>query len=172
MIDEKDLLQSQHQEQNSEDEQEEIFTPLQPTSRRDIRALGFHYVYAVDRNDYKASLDDVVAQFEKEFNVVVPDDSYAITLAQGAIDHRDELDTIFEPVLKNWDIGRIGCCTKLILRMGVWELRSTDKEAAVILNEAVELAKAFAEKDSFKFVNGVLDEVAQSLGRRTEEKSA
>ena len=138
--------------------------PLEPKSRRELRALAFHYVYAVDRNDYQVTLEDVVEQFAQNFNVLIPDDSYALTLATGGITHRDEMDSIMAPVLENWKIDRLGVCTRLIMRMALWEMKYGEKDAKIVINEAIELAKAFAEKDSFKFVNGVLDEIATEYG--------
>jgi len=44
--------------------------------------------------------------------------------------------------------------------MGAWELLFTDTPTSIIINEAIELAKDFAEKDAYKFVNGLLDKVA------------
>ena len=135
---------------------------LSPTSRRDLRALAFHLVYAVDRFDYVVSLKQVVSGFRRGFHVVIPDDSYAISLARGAIEEREKLDAFIRPLLKNWRLERLGCCTKLILRLALWELQQPDAIASVIINEAIELAKAFAEKDAYKFVNGVLDTLNKS----------
>jgi N utilization substance protein B len=47
--------------------------------------------------------------------------------------------------------------TKLILRFALWELAQATTAPSVVLNEAIELAKCFSEKDAYKFINGVLD---------------
>ena len=52
---------------------------------------------------------------------------------------------------------------RLILRMAVWELRQPEAARAVVLNEAIELARRFSSEDAVKFVNGVLDAVSRSL---------
>src|SRR5579872_5056152 len=77
-------------------------------------------------------------------------------------DHRDELDEKFKPLLENWRFERIGTSTKLILRFATWELEHGDTDPRIVINEAVELGKAFAEKDAYKFINGVLDRIVKS----------
>jgi N utilization substance protein B len=60
-----------------------------------------------------------------------------------------------------------------VLRLGTWELlRRTDVPRAVILDEAVELAKAYGTEESSAFVNGVLNRVAENLGRKDEPRNA
>jgi len=131
---------------------------IKPTSRRDIRALAFHYVYAVDRSDNAVTVREVVQQFKKGFGVIIPTDSYAIRVAEGVTSQRVELDALICPYLRNWKLDRLGCCTLLILRIAFWELQQAEAISSVVINEAVELAKAFAEKDAYKFVNGILDQ--------------
>ena len=59
--------------------------------------------------------------------------------------------------LNGWKIDRLGQCTKIILRIGMWELFNTYTPGHIVINEAVELAQGFSEKDAYKFVNGLLD---------------
>jgi transcription antitermination protein NusB len=135
-----------------------------PISRRDLRALAFHLFYAVDRFDYAISIDDVVKDFADGFDLQIPDDSHAIFMAKGAVEMRNEIDEQIKPLLKNWKIERLGCCTLLILRLALWELRQSDAIPSVIINEAIELAKCYAEKDAYKFINGILDEACKQMG--------
>ncbi len=130
-----------------------------PTTQRALRSLAFHLVYAVDRSDYEISLDEIANIVRKDYGVRFEDDSFALKLAKGAIDNRESLDATIEPLLTSWKINRLGCCTRLILRIAVWELLNTDTAPTVVINEAIELSKAFAEKDAFKFINGILDNV-------------
>lgn len=133
-------------------------------SRRDLRALAFHLFYAVDRFDYSITVDDVVKDFADGFDLQIPSDSLAIVMAKGAVEMRQELDEQIKPLLKNWKIERLGCCTLLILRLALWELRQDDAIPSVAINEAIELAKCYAEKDAYKFVNGILDEACKQMG--------
>ncbi|MFC1894328.1 transcription antitermination factor NusB [Candidatus Dependentiae bacterium] len=127
-------------------------------SRRSERALAFQILYASDRDDYSVPLDQVIQRFRYGFDIDIQDDSIVVKMVEGAIDMRDDLDEEINPLLKNWKINRLGCCTLLILRLALWELKQSDGIPSIVINEAVELAKCFAEKDSYKFINGILDE--------------
>lgn len=132
--------------------------PIKPDSQRAHRALAFHFVYAADRSDYSTTLEEIVAGYKAEFGLVLEDDAFAITMARGAITHREELDALIAPILENWKLDRLSCATRLILRLALWERKYTDTPDTIVINEAVELARAFAEEDAYRLVNGVLDQ--------------
>jgi len=127
-----------------------------------MRALAFHFLYAMDRLDYAVSLDEVVQCFRTGFNVVVDDASLSILMARGTLEVREELNEQIKPLLRNWRLERLGCCTRIILQLALWELQQEEAIPSIVINEAIELAKAFAEKDAYKFVNGILDEAYKS----------
>lgn len=143
---------------------DELVRGLRSSSRRDERILAFFIIYAADRFDYTITIEELLEQFREGFEVEVAGDSFALTLARNTIDMRQDLDEQIKPYLKNWKLERLGCCTRLILRMAVWELRQQDAIPSIIINEAIELAKTFAEKDAYKFINGILDEIGKALG--------
>jgi len=156
---------------NKGDCQKELEKRFKVLSRRDVRSLALHLVYAADRSDYTTPLEEVVQRFRDGYKIDIPEDSYAITLARGAIEQRDALDERLRPLLKNWSFERLGCCTRLILRLALWELQQPEAVPNIIINEAVELAKAFTEKDAYKFVNGILDKVSKvEETKRSPEK--
>jgi len=128
-------------------------------SRRDIRALIFHLLYAIESFNYETSLESVVDNFNRGLKLDIPLDCEVIEIAKSVIKERDSLDKMIEPLLDNWRLERIGVCTKLILRLSIWEIKNTDTPPNVIINEAIELAKCFSEKDAYRFVNGILDEI-------------
>ena len=137
-------------------------------SRREARALAFQLLYAADRQDYSVPLEQIIQQFSSGFNLEIPADSLAVQITQGVIQTQKELDLQINPLLENWKITRLGCCTLLVLRIALWELRQPDAIPTVIINEAIELAKCFAEKDAYKFVNGILDEYCKKMGLSDE----
>lgn len=130
-------------------------------SRRDVRALIFYLLYAAEAFDYQESLEAIVDNFNRGFNVAIPIDSEVVHVARSVIDQRDSLDELYKPFLSNWRFDRIGVSTRLILRFATWELESSEIDPRIIINEAVELAKRFAEKDAYKFVNGILDRLVK-----------
>ncbi len=132
-------------------------------SRREVRSLIFHILYSMEAFDSSISLSALIDNYNRGFNLDIPEDSDVFTVSKMVIDQRDKLDDIIKPLLDNWRFDRIGMSTKLILRFAIWELLNTDTSPEIIINEAIELAKCFAEADAYKFVNGILDKVAKSL---------
>ncbi len=150
------------QEQSNDVNQTQIIA-YEDLSRRDVRSLIFHLLYAVDAFEYQESLQSIVDMFCDGYNLVIPRHSEAFSVVNQIIAQKDMLDKQYEPLLSNWRIERISVCIKLILRFAIWELNNTDIDHRIIINEAIELAKCFAEKDAYKFINGVLDKAAKNL---------
>lgn len=131
-------------------------------SRRDVRSLIFHLLYAMEGFDYQTSLESIVENFNHGFDLQIPFDSEVFRTVEAVITQRDALDEIIKPLLANWRFERVGVCTRLILRFAVWELEQTSTPPTIVINEAIELAKCFAEKDAYKFVNGILDKMVKA----------
>jgi N utilization substance protein B len=130
-------------------------------SRREVRSLIFHLLYAMEAFDYQESLAAIVDNFNRGFDLTIPTDSEVVHVTQAVVDARDSLDDLYKPLLANWRFERLGVSTKLILRFAIWELKNSDIDSRIIINEAVELAKCFAEADSYRFINGILDKIAK-----------
>lgn len=138
-------------------------------SQRDKRALLFHLLYAAESYDYQLSAQTLADMLNRGFNIEIPLSSALIENAQEIIDNREHLDSLYQTLLTHWRFERLGLCTRLILRYAIWELEHTQTDSSVIINEAIELAKCFAEHDAHKFINGILDEmVKQRLVTRPE----
>lgn len=152
--------------------EEDFLYHLKPDSRRNERIIAFCLIYAADRFDYTVSLDALMQNLRDAYSLEVAHNDFIKTLVEGVIASRDVLDVNIKPYLKNWKLERLGCCTRLILRMGLWELGKADAVPSIVLNEAIELAKLFAEREAYKFVNGILDEVVKqaSAGTTIEDK--
>lgn len=127
-------------------------------NQRQIRALVFHFLYAADAFEYSESLDALIRNFNNAYKLNIMQGDTVETMARAIIDQRDQLDEMIKPLLHNWRFDRIGMCTKLVLRMALWELKQRTLDHKIVINEAIELAKCFAEDDAFKFINGLLDE--------------
>lgn len=90
-------------------------------------------------------------------------------LALGAWNALAELDAKIEPFVEHWSLRRLGTVERNVLRLGVWELMDRpETPRAIIVNEAVDLAKYYSTSSAGKFVNGVLDKIAGML--RPDEK--
>lgn len=148
------------------------FPWLDQLSQRDKRSLIFHLLYAAESYDYQLSAQALADMLNRGFDIEIPLSSTLVETAQHIIDNRDHLDNIYKVLLTNWRFDRLGLCTRLILRYAIWELEHTQTDSSVIINEAIELAKCFAEHDAHKFINGILDElVKKNLVKRPEHIS-
>jgi N utilization substance protein B len=135
-------------------------------SQRDKRSLLFHLLYAAESYEYQTSIESLVDNLNRGFDFDIPMDSELVATATAIIEQRDTLDEQYKPLLTNWRFDRLGVPTKLILRYAIWELLNTNTAHTVIINEAIELAKSFGEKDSYKFINGILDEMIKKLPQK------
>lgn len=86
-------------------------------------------------------------------------------LAQGIVDASDTLDAAIAEDLTAWRLERVGVNERNILRIAAWELLHSDTPAAVVISEALRLARWFAGAKSPPLINGVLDPLARRLGR-------
>ncbi|MGE0009792.1 MAG: transcription antitermination factor NusB [Candidatus Babeliales bacterium] len=153
-------------DQAAEPEQFQTDKSYGDLSQRDKRSLVFHLLYIMEVFDYEATMESIVDNLNRGFHMDVPLDAPEVETARLIIEQRAALDERYIPLLSNWRIERIGVCTKLILRYAIWELETGDTDPKIVINEAIELAKAFAEKDAFKFINGILDQI---IKQKSEE---
>ena len=87
---------------------------------------------------------------------------FAERLVVGVLDRRSSLDAIVADSAANWRIERMAVVDRNVLRLGVYEiLYESDTPPAVVLDEAIEIAKKFGSRESGAFINGILDDVRQ-----------
>lgn len=115
-----------------------------------------------DNFDVAAVLERNVSRYRDQ----VDDKQFIEKLVAGVLKHQKTLDEEIQPVAPEWPLDQIARVDRTILRIGWYELKY-EKEVPpkVVINEAVELAKAFGGDNSSKFVNGVLG----TLLRQKEE---
>jgi transcription antitermination protein NusB len=93
-------------------------------------------------------------------------------LARGAQQRVEVLDAAIAAAATNWRLERIAAVDLSIMRIAAYELvAEPDTPSAVIIDEAVEMARRFGEADSPSFVNGVLDSVKRTVRKAGEAKS-
>ena len=81
----------------------------------------------------------------------------------GVLGSLEEIDAILVPLLDHWDLYRLGTVERMVLRMGIWEMKHTDVPKPVVINEAIDLANWFSTPKSRTLVNGVLDKFAKKM---------
>lgn len=95
---------------------------------------------------------------------------YSSWLVKGIISHLEDIDRIIQSVSEHWRLSRMALVDRNILRMAVFELLFEESIApAIIINEAIEIAKKYSNEEAAVFVNGVLDAVRKKL--ESEKKS-
>src|SRR6185312_3520040 len=100
---------------------------------------------------------EVLSRNIHRYHDTVDDRKFIEQLVKGVDSKQVELDKVLQPVAPEWPIDQIARMDRIVLRMGLYELENeADVPPKVVINEAVELAKAFGGDNSSKFVNGVL----------------
>ncbi|HVA69105.1 MAG TPA: transcription antitermination factor NusB [Candidatus Binataceae bacterium] len=137
------------------------------------RELALKALYQIDISG-GSSREDLALMFEN-FQAGDSVRRFAAQLVEGVERERADLDRRVAEVLEHWSMGRLPRVDLNILRLALFELmRIEDVPARVTIDEAIELAKTYGDKDSGRFVNGVLDRLADRLGLKGkgEERSA
>ena len=94
--------------------------------------------------------------------------TFANKLFEGAAKYADELDALIVQHAQNWRLERMAIIDRAVLRLAIYELRTRETPAKVVLNEAVDLAKKFSSEDAGAFVNGILDAVNKTLVEKAD----
>ena len=86
---------------------------------------------------------------------------FALDLFKGVMDNIEKVDEKIISNLVDWEFDRLGSIERATLRLGAYEILFGDLDSAVVINEAIEITKAFAAEQSPKFINGVLDAISK-----------
>lgn len=118
------------------------------------RAVDVLYEADVRAADPLGTLRDRIALADPPVN------DFTVELVEGANEHRRRIDEILAAYADGWTIDRMPGVDRAVLRLGVYELLFRDDVPdAVVIDEAVELAKSLSTDESPRFVNGVLARV-------------
>ena len=131
----------------------------------------YEYEFRTLAKDEKVSLDTIIAKDIEPYEKALGDTEFVYHLAHAVAERFDELDKELTPIAPEWPIASISSIDRNILRMGLYELQY-EKDLVppkVVINECVELAKAFGSDSSSRFINGVLGTVFRQL---YEEKNS
>jgi transcription antitermination protein NusB len=130
--------------------------------RTKARECAFQMLYQWDLSG--EPMDRVMEAFWRVRSTTAETRALAERLAAGAQASAAESDAAIAAAATNWRFDRIAPIDRTILRLGTYELtKETATPTAVVLDEAVELAKRFGEADSAAFVNGVLDAIRRRV---------
>ncbi len=101
---------------------------------------------------------EVYAQFWEEHDAEEDVRAFSQELVDGVYAAREQLDARITKAAERWRIDRMAVVDRNVLRMALYEMdRQPQTPAAVVIDEAIEVARRFGSEESAKFVNGVLD---------------
>ena len=134
-------------------------------TRRDGREWALQIIFSLDLNT-RTDLDKV---FDYFFEIHAESDEqtreFTESIVKGVVKNRFQIDGKIEAYAEHWKIHRMGVVDRNVLRIAIYELMfCKDIPPAVVLNEAIDLAKYFSNSDSGRFVNGILDRAVREQG--------
>jgi transcription antitermination protein NusB len=133
-------------------------------SRRKAREAAVQILYQIDVSGLDAETS--VKLFWQHLGAAEERDPFADELVIGCARALEDIDARIRSVSKHWRLERMSRVDRNIIRLAAYELmHATDIPRRVTLNEAVELAKRFGNEESPAFVNGVLDRIADDVGK-------
>lgn len=139
-------------------------------TRHDARELALQILF---QYDFHGSTDFWLEQFWEQRDASESVRAFASELVTGVQTHQVELDDLLTAYAQNWTIDRMPVVDRNILRQAIYELLWVpDVPAKVTVDEALELAKNFADDDTRRFVNGILDQLIKHEARLEPKRNA
>lgn len=133
-------------------------------ARTTARQSALQLLYAIETANEPQ--ERVIREFWRETPGDPEGRAYADELVLGICGNRSALDALIAAASENWRVERMTAVDRNLLRIGAYELSSsTGVPRPVIIDEAVVIAKLFGTEESSKFVNGVLERIANDLER-------
>lgn len=133
----------------------------------------YEYEFRTEVGDSWVEATEILARNIQKYQDSVGDIDFVKQLLAGVLEKQAELDEKLQPLAPEWPIQQIGRIDRAILRLGLYELLHSSEKVPhkVVINEAVELAKAFGSDNSGKFVNGVLGTAYRALVEETDDET-
>ncbi|HIQ94196.1 TPA: transcription antitermination factor NusB [Candidatus Ventrenecus stercoripullorum] len=123
-------------------------------SRSELRQKCMTILYQIDimkQNELPYDVEEIIKENLEIENEFVKD------IVFGVETSINEIDSIANKYLKDWDIKRLDKAGSAILRMAIYEMKYMDTPPVVVINEAIELAKKYTDEDLVSMINAVLD---------------
>lgn len=123
----------------------------------------YEFDFRKDCGDTTSVLSEIVDRNIVRYSKSIDDKAFIVALANDVSKNHDDLDSVLQPIAPDWPIDQIARMDRLVLHISAYELLSnSDVPPKVVINEAVELSKAFGGENSSKFINGVLGTLLRS----------
>lgn len=139
---------------------------MKTIARRTARENAF--IAAFEESFNPESLNEILEYSRESEEYYV--DAFGEKLVRDMLEHREEIDTLIEPSLKDWKLNRIPRVCRIVLELAVGEMKYGAEGISIVINEAVEIAKKFANEEDYQFVNGVLGSIARAHFSQNDAK--
>lgn len=141
------------------------------TTRRRAREIVLQMLYEEDlhpEQDMEVADQFLVKRLQNNRPLV----EFARNLFRNVVANRKQIDKALGAKAANWSLRRMAAIDRNVLRLGAYEILMTDTPGRVVINEAVELAKRFGDRQSGQFVNGILDRLLHELSAEATDESS
>lgn len=141
-----------------------------PSVRRSARIAVMQTLFSYETHggEPKEILEYVIAQYPSQDNIF----PFALESLEGVLKHRDDILVKIKEFAIEWPLEKIAPVDRAILELGVFEmLYSKDVPPIVAINEAIEVAKEYADLNAPKFINGVLSKILEKYCTHRDHKT-
>lgn len=126
--------------------------------------------FRIEAGDSSFDLNEVLMRNIGRYRETIDDTKFIEGLVHGVTREAAKLDVLLQPLAPEWPIDQIARMDRVVLRIGAYELlHSKEVPPKVVINESVELAKAFGGDNSSKFINGVLGSMLRGQTDETDK---
>jgi len=130
--------------------------------RRKARESALQILYQLEFDD--SEVDQATDLFWQKKRAPEETKEYSRWLVKGIVSHEKEVDEAIQSISEHWRISRMAVVDRNILRLAAFELLHAENIApAIIINEAIEIAKKFSSPEAATFVNGILDALRKKI---------
>ncbi len=130
--------------------------------RRKAREATLQILFQLDFNNSEPG--QTINHYWQERKALPEIRKYSQWLVEGIISNQKEIDRIIQSFSEHWRLSRMAVVDRNILRMAVFELLYEENVApAIIINEAIEIAKKYSGQEAAVFINGILDAISKKL---------
>ena len=137
--------------------------------RRKARESTLQILYQLEFNE--TAVDELLRDFAVQNKLKGETADYTFSLVSGVVNNKNYIDGLIRSISVNWRMSRMAVIDRNILRIAAFELIYEETiNPAVVINEAIEIAKKYSSEKSARFINGVLDALKNKLNTIKEQK--
>ena len=130
--------------------------------RRKARENALKMLYAREVGQH--DVEEAIGTYWEHFEEHTEGREFSDLIVRGTTERLEQIDDAIQQVSTHWKISRMACVDRNILRMAAYELQHVQEvPKRVTLNEAIEIAKRYGAEDSWAFINGILDKLAEGI---------